>query len=56
MMIGFALKDSEGTIELLDKNQSHHLVAEGHGRERDFGVGAVVHLLCEAIRAADDED
>ena len=56
MMIGFAFQNGEGTIELFDEDQAHHLVAESHGRERDFGIGAVVHLLCEAVWPADDED
>ena len=55
-MIRFAFQDGEGTVELLDENQAYHLVAEGHGRERYFGVGAVVNLLREAVRSAHDED
>ena len=31
VVVGFALQDGEGTIELFDENQAHHLVAEGHG-------------------------
>ena len=56
MMIGFAFQNSEGAVKLLDKDESHHLVAEGHGRERHFGISAVVHLLREAVRPADDEN
>ena len=56
MMVGFAFQNGEGAIKLLDKDESHHLVAESHGRERHFRVGAVVHLLREAVRPADDEN
>lgn len=56
MMIGFTLQDGEGAVKLLNKDESHHLVAEGHGRERHFGVGTVVHLLREAVRPADDKN
>ena len=56
MVIRLAFQDGEGAIELLDENQAYHLVAEGHGRERYFGVGTVVNLLREAVRSAHDED
>lgn len=56
MMVGFAFQNSEGAVKLFDKDKSHHLVAEGHGRERHFRVGAVVHLMREAVRPADDEN
>ena len=56
MMVGFAFQNGEGAVKLLDKDKSHHLVAEGHGRERHFGISAVVHLLREAVRPADDEN
>ena len=56
MMVGFAFQNSEGAVKLFDKDESHHLVAEGHGRERHFGISAVVHLLREAVWPADDEN
>ena len=55
-MVGFAFQNGEGAVKLLDKDESHHLVAEGHGRERHFRVGAVVNFLREAVRPADDEN
>ena len=56
MMIRFALQDGESPIKLLDKDESHHLVAECHGRERQLGVGAVIRFLREAVRPANDEN
>ena len=55
MVVGLAFQNREGTIKLLDKNQAHHLMTEGHGRERQFGIGAVVHFLCETVRPTYDE-
>lgn len=56
MVVGFAFQNGEGAVQLLNKDKSYHLVAEGHGRERHFRVGAVVHLLREAVWPADDEN
>ena len=56
MMVGFAFQNGEGAIKLLDKNESHHLMAESHGRERYFRVGAVIDFLREAVRPTDDEN
>ena len=56
MMIGFALQNGEGAVKLFNEDESHHLVAESHGRERHFCVGTVVHLLREAVWSADDEN
>ena len=56
MMVGFTLQDGEGAVKLFDEDKAHHLVAECHGRERHFGISAVVHLLREAVRPADDEN
>ena len=56
MMVGFAFQNGEGAVKLLNKDESHHLVAEGHGRERHFRVGAVVNFLREAVRSADNEN
>ena len=56
MMIRFALQNGEGAVKLLDEDEPHHLVAEGHGRERQIGVGSVVDLLREAVGPTDDEN
>ena len=55
MMVGLAFQNREGAIKLLDEDEAHHLMAEGHGRERHLGVGAVVHFLCEPVRPTYDE-
>ncbi len=56
MMVGFAFQNGEGAVKLLNENQPHHLMAEGHGRKRHFGVGAVVDLLREAVWPSNDEN
>ena len=54
-MVRLALQNREGAVKLLDEDEPHHLVAERHGRERQFGIGTVVHLLCETVWSPDDE-
>ena len=54
-MIGLALDDGAGSVELLDEDKSYHLMGESHAREAEHGVGTTVYLLREAIGTADDE-
>ena len=55
-MIRFAFQNGECAIKLLDEDEPHHLVAEGHGRERQLSIGSVVNLFGEAVGPADDEN
>ena len=56
MVIGFPLDDGAGTVELFGEDEAHHLVREGHGRERELFVGTLIDGGREPIGAADDED
>ena len=34
MVVGLAAEDGHGTVNLLDKEEAHHLMRECHARER----------------------
>ena len=55
MVVGLAAEDGHGAIDLLDDEEAHHLVGEGHARERELLVGAGVDLRREAVGAADGQ-
>ena len=55
MMVGLTFEDGESPVKLFHKDQSYHLVGEGHGRERQFGLGFGVDLGGEAVGAANHE-
>ena len=44
-MIFFAAADLERAVDLLDEEQSHHLVREGEPRKGETAVGSGAHLL-----------
>ena len=54
-MIRFSAEDSNGAIELLCKNRSHHLVGEGHRRKGQPSGRPVIDFLRKAVGAAHDE-
>lgn len=56
MVVGFVLKDGEGSVELLGEDCSHYLVRKGHLRQRNLAIGALVDSIREAIRATDNKD
>ena len=39
-MIGLSIKDGIGSIELLDEDETNHLMGEGHWGKGDFLVGS----------------
>ena len=55
-MIGQIIEYRQGTIELLGKDDAHHLMREGHLRQGDLALGKTVDLGREAIGTTDDKD
>jgi len=55
MMVGLAPENGHCAVNLLDDHYSYHLVRERHLREGYFAVGALIDLLAETVRSADDE-
>lgn len=55
VVVLFAAQNAEAPVELLHKEEAHHLVRERHFRERYFVVGPLINGRGEAIGAADDE-
>ena len=55
MMIGFAAQDGHGAVELLDEEEAHHLVGEGHEGEGELFGGQGVDGGGESVGAADYE-
>ena len=55
-MIGEVTQDGEGAVVLLDEDEAHHLVGEGHAGEGEFGVSGVIDGGREAVGTPDDED
>ena len=55
MVIGFTLNDGARPIELLNEEEPHHLVREGHFREREFFVGTFIDIAREAVGTTYDE-
>ena len=51
MMIWFVAQDSKRAIKLLNKDEPHEFMREGHLAERYLFVGSVIHFLRKAIRA-----
>ena len=43
VVVGFALDDGAGAVELFQKDGTHHLVGEGEARQRQLLVGALIH-------------
>ena len=56
MVVGFALDNSTGAIDLLCENKANHLVGESHARERELFVGTLIDGRGETVGASDDED
>ena len=54
-MIGFTFNNSKGTVELLRKNRSHHLMGEGHLAKGDLAGCLGIHLGAESVGSAYDE-
>ena len=55
MVVRLAAEDGHGAVELFNKQQTNHLVAEGHLAEADFGICALVNRFAKAVRPAYDE-
>ena len=55
VMIGFVVKDGEGSVELLDKEKTNHLMIECHGGERQFVMGGGINPGGEAKGSAYNE-
>lgn len=56
MVVGFALDDGAGTVELLGEDQANHLVGKGEAGEGELLVGTLIDGGGEAIGAANDKD
>ena len=56
MMVGLALDDGAGPVELFDEDETDHLMREGHLGKRYLLVGTSVDGVGETIRTADDKD
>lgn len=55
-MIGLSIEDGIGTIELLNEDETNHLVGEGHWGKGDFLVGPGIDFGRKAIGSSNDED
>ena len=55
-MIWLSPHDGHGPIELLDKDESYHLVGEGHLGERQLLAGFGIHVGRKAVGSSDDEN
>ena len=55
MMIRQVVEYRQGAIELLGKDDAHHLVREGHARERYFALCSGIHGIGETVGTTDDE-
>ena len=56
MVVGTAVQDAHGPVELLHEDEAHHLMGEGHAREGDFLLRRFVHPPGKTVRAAHHED
>ena len=55
MMIRQIVQYRQGAVELLGKDDAHHLVREGHARERYLALCSGIHGIGEAIGATNHE-
>lgn len=55
VVIWFAAHDSACAVELLHGEKAAELVREGHFRQRQHAVGAVVDFFAETVRPADEQ-
>ena len=55
MVVGFAAKNGHGAVELLDEQQTDHLVAEGHLAEAYLCVSTLIDRFAEPVRTADNK-
>lgn len=56
VMIGLTIEDGIGSIELLNEDETNHLVGEGHWGKGDFLVGSGIDFGRKAIGSSNDED
>ena len=56
VVIGFALDDGAGAVELFGEDEAYHLVGEGEARQGYLLVGTLIDGRGEAVGASDDED
>ena len=55
-MVGFAVQDSHGSVDLLHKEHSNHLMGECHLAKADLFVPSFMYGFREAVRSSYDED
>ena len=55
-MIRLSIEDGIGSIELLNEDETNHLVGEGHWGKGDFLVGPGIDFGRKAIGSSNDED
>ena len=56
VMIRLSIEDGIGSIELLNEDETNHLVGEGHWGKGDFLVGSGIDFGRKAIRSSNNED
>ena len=56
MVVGFTIEDGIGAIELLNEDETYHLVGEGHGGEGNLLVGSGIDIGGKAVWPSNDED
>ena len=55
-MIRLSIEDGIGSIELLNEDETNHLVGECHWGKGDFLVGSGIDFGGKAVRSSNDED
>ena len=55
LVVGLAGDDAVSTVDLLEEDDSHELVREGHGGEAELIVGTFQDLVGETEGTTDDE-
>ncbi len=55
MVIGLALDDGTGTVQLLGEYQAYHLMRESEPGEAQLVVGPLIYLWGKSIGTANDE-
>lgn len=55
MVVVSSFNDGEASIDLLQQKKPHHLMREGHARERKGPVRASAKVRFEAVRSTDDK-
>lgn len=55
VVVGFVSEDGVSTVKLFQKEQSDHLVGEGHGGQRQHPLGSRIQFFRKAVGPTDEE-